>query len=67
MQGPGLSCVWMCYGSEAGQGIAWKSFTSSSCAPPNRSMGYGSIPLSLGLLEQDIQRGGMGCPSATGG
>lgn len=26
-----------------------------------------NVPLSPGLLEQDIQRGGMSCPAATGG
>lgn len=48
-------------------GIGWRSFTSSSCAPHNGSMGMvTNIPLSPGLLEQDIQGAGMSCHSVTG-
>lgn len=48
-------------------GIGWRSFTSSSCAPHNGSVGLvTNISLSPGLLEQDIQGAGMSCPSVTG-
>lgn len=53
----GPSCVRMCCGSELAMArVGWRSFTSSSCAPHNGSMGLvTNIPLSPGLLEQDIE------------